>query len=97
MWYPPPPTPEDLRRVNDKLVETNASKMGLQVKLDDLEISEINIKASHAGHEITFFAFSRCFCPKRLPKESFTKTVEWSPPSPPGFGTFSINGKPFDL
>ncbi|XP_046905447.1 translocated promoter region b, nuclear basket protein isoform X1 [Hypomesus transpacificus] len=35
---------EDLRRVNDKLVETNASKMGLQVKLDDLEISEINIK-----------------------------------------------------
>uniref|UniRef100_A0A8B9HVZ0 Nucleoprotein TPR n=1 Tax=Astyanax mexicanus TaxID=7994 RepID=A0A8B9HVZ0_ASTMX len=35
---------EDLKRLNDRLVETNAAKMQLQLKLDDLESSEVSIK-----------------------------------------------------
>uniref|UniRef100_A0A673YP51 Nucleoprotein TPR n=1 Tax=Salmo trutta TaxID=8032 RepID=A0A673YP51_SALTR len=35
---------EDLQRLNDKVAEVNASKMGLQLKLDELESSEVNIK-----------------------------------------------------
>uniref|UniRef100_A0A3B1KCG5 Nucleoprotein TPR n=1 Tax=Astyanax mexicanus TaxID=7994 RepID=A0A3B1KCG5_ASTMX len=35
---------EDLNRLNDRLVETNAAKMQLQLKLDDLESSEVSIK-----------------------------------------------------
>uniref|UniRef100_A0A3P9CSH3 Nucleoprotein TPR n=1 Tax=Maylandia zebra TaxID=106582 RepID=A0A3P9CSH3_9CICH len=34
----------DLRQLNDKLVEVNSSKMTLQMKLDDLEAAEVNIK-----------------------------------------------------
>lgn len=37
---------EDLQRLNDKVAEVNASKMGLQLKLDELESSEVNIKVS---------------------------------------------------
>ncbi|XP_072536890.1 translocated promoter region b, nuclear basket protein isoform X2 [Salminus brasiliensis] len=35
---------EDLKRLNDRLVEANAAKMQLQLKLDDLEASEVSIK-----------------------------------------------------
>uniref|UniRef100_A0A669EWG1 Nucleoprotein TPR n=1 Tax=Oreochromis niloticus TaxID=8128 RepID=A0A669EWG1_ORENI len=35
---------DDLRQLNDKLVEVNSSKMTLQMKLDDLEAAEVNIK-----------------------------------------------------
>lgn len=35
---------EDLRQHNDKLVELNSSKMALQMKLDELEAAEVNIK-----------------------------------------------------
>uniref|UniRef100_A0A4W5NPC4 Nucleoprotein TPR n=1 Tax=Hucho hucho TaxID=62062 RepID=A0A4W5NPC4_9TELE len=35
---------EDLQRLNDKVAEVNTTKMGLQLKLDELESSEINIK-----------------------------------------------------
>ncbi|XP_056131900.1 translocated promoter region b, nuclear basket protein [Lampris incognitus] len=34
----------DLRLLNDKLIEVSASKMGLQIKLDELEAAEVNIK-----------------------------------------------------
>ena len=40
-------SPEDTRKLNDKLVEVSASKMGLQMKLDELEAAEVNIKVSH--------------------------------------------------
>ncbi|XP_041696250.1 nucleoprotein TPR isoform X3 [Coregonus clupeaformis] len=35
---------EDLQRLNDKVAEVNASKMVLQLKLDELESTEVNIK-----------------------------------------------------
>uniref|UniRef100_A0A4W6CYT6 Nucleoprotein TPR n=1 Tax=Lates calcarifer TaxID=8187 RepID=A0A4W6CYT6_LATCA len=35
---------DDLRQLNDKLVEVNTSKMALQMKLDELEAAEVNIK-----------------------------------------------------
>ncbi|KAI4890931.1 hypothetical protein NFI96_033196 [Prochilodus magdalenae] len=35
---------EDLKRLNDKLVEANAAKMQLQLKLDELEASEVSVK-----------------------------------------------------
>ncbi|XP_058493933.1 translocated promoter region b, nuclear basket protein isoform X1 [Solea solea] len=35
---------DDLRQLNDKLVEGNSSKMTLQMKLDELEAAEVNIK-----------------------------------------------------
>ncbi|XP_071262532.1 nucleoprotein TPR-like isoform X1 [Salvelinus alpinus] len=35
---------EDLQRLNDKVSEVNTTKMGLQLKLDELESSEVNIK-----------------------------------------------------
>ncbi|KAM4739914.1 translocated promoter region b, nuclear basket protein isoform 2-T2 [Anableps anableps] len=35
---------DDLRQLNDKLVEANTSKMALQMKLDELEAAEVNIK-----------------------------------------------------
>uniref|UniRef100_A0A3Q0S4T6 Nucleoprotein TPR n=1 Tax=Amphilophus citrinellus TaxID=61819 RepID=A0A3Q0S4T6_AMPCI len=35
---------DDLRQLNDKLVEVNTSKMALQMKLDELEVAEVNIK-----------------------------------------------------
>uniref|UniRef100_A0A7N6F6B8 Nucleoprotein TPR n=1 Tax=Anabas testudineus TaxID=64144 RepID=A0A7N6F6B8_ANATE len=35
---------DDLRQLNDKLVEVNTSKMTLQMKLDELEAAEVNIK-----------------------------------------------------
>lgn len=38
---------EDLRQCNDKLVEVNSSKMALQMKLDELEAAEVNIKVIH--------------------------------------------------
>lgn len=38
---------EDLRQCNDKLVEVNSSKMSLQMKLDELEAAEVNIKVIH--------------------------------------------------
>uniref|UniRef100_UPI003AADA419 translocated promoter region b, nuclear basket protein n=1 Tax=Centroberyx gerrardi TaxID=166262 RepID=UPI003AADA419 len=35
---------DDIRQINDKLVDVSASKMGLQMKLDELEAAEVNIK-----------------------------------------------------
>ncbi|KAJ8376133.1 hypothetical protein SKAU_G00067130 [Synaphobranchus kaupii] len=35
---------EDLKRLSDKLVEANAAKMELQLKLDELQSSEVSIK-----------------------------------------------------
>ncbi|XP_017275998.1 translocated promoter region b, nuclear basket protein [Kryptolebias marmoratus] len=35
---------DDLRQLNDKLVKVNTSKMALQMKLDELEAAEVNIK-----------------------------------------------------
>uniref|UniRef100_A0A1A8U2U2 Nucleoprotein TPR n=1 Tax=Nothobranchius furzeri TaxID=105023 RepID=A0A1A8U2U2_NOTFU len=35
---------DDLRQLNDKLVDVSTSKMALQMKLDELEAAEINIK-----------------------------------------------------
>ncbi|XP_060890166.1 translocated promoter region b, nuclear basket protein isoform X4 [Labrus mixtus] len=35
---------DDFRQLNDKMVEVNASKMALQMKLDELEAAEVNIK-----------------------------------------------------
>ncbi|KAL0200475.1 hypothetical protein M9458_003662, partial [Cirrhinus mrigala] len=34
----------DLKRLNDKLVETNTIKMELQLKLDELQSSEVSIQ-----------------------------------------------------
>ena len=39
-------SPDDFRQLNDKLVEVNTSKMALQMKLDELEAAEVNIKVS---------------------------------------------------
>lgn len=36
----------DLRQLNDKLVEVSTSKMTLKMKLDELEVAEVNIKVS---------------------------------------------------
>ncbi|KAM9848441.1 translocated promoter region b, nuclear basket protein [Aulostomus maculatus] len=35
---------DDMRQLNDKLVEVSTSKMALQMKLDELEAAEVNIK-----------------------------------------------------
>ncbi|XP_068445751.1 translocated promoter region b, nuclear basket protein [Clinocottus analis] len=35
---------DDFRQLNDKMVEVNTSKMALQMKLDELESAEVNIK-----------------------------------------------------
>lgn len=35
---------DDLRQVNDKLVEAGTSKIALQMKLDELEAAELSIK-----------------------------------------------------
>ncbi|XP_078417520.1 translocated promoter region b, nuclear basket protein isoform X3 [Cetorhinus maximus] len=35
---------EDLKRLNDKLVEANSTKIDLQLKLDELQVSEVSIK-----------------------------------------------------
>uniref|UniRef100_A0A3P8SK27 Nucleoprotein TPR n=1 Tax=Amphiprion percula TaxID=161767 RepID=A0A3P8SK27_AMPPE len=35
---------DDVRQLSDKLVEVNTSKMALQMKLDELEAAEVNIK-----------------------------------------------------
>ncbi|XP_041646505.1 translocated promoter region b, nuclear basket protein [Cheilinus undulatus] len=35
---------DDVRQLNEKLVEVNSSKMALQMKLDELEAAEVNIK-----------------------------------------------------
>lgn len=36
-----------MRQLNDKLVEVSTSKMALQMKLDELEAAEVNIKVSY--------------------------------------------------
>lgn len=38
---------DDFRQLNDKLAEVNTSKMALQIKLDELESAEVNIKVSY--------------------------------------------------
>uniref|UniRef100_A0A8D3CET8 Nucleoprotein TPR n=1 Tax=Scophthalmus maximus TaxID=52904 RepID=A0A8D3CET8_SCOMX len=43
-WVISVATPDDLRQLNDKLVEVSTSKMALQMKLDELEAAEVNIK-----------------------------------------------------
>ncbi|CAJ1060960.1 translocated promoter region b%2C nuclear basket protein isoform X7 [Xyrichtys novacula] len=42
---------DDLRQLNDKLVEVNTSKMTLQMKLDELEAAEVNIKYKESRME----------------------------------------------
>ena len=37
---------EDLKRLSDKLVESNAAKVALQLNLDELQSSEVSIKVS---------------------------------------------------
>lgn len=39
--------PDDLRQLNDKLVEVNTAKMALQMKFDEVEAAEVNIKVSY--------------------------------------------------
>lgn len=46
MWHCDFSQPDDFRQLNDKLVEVNTSKMALQMKLDELETAEVNIKVS---------------------------------------------------
>lgn len=48
--------PDDLRQLNNKLVEVNTSKITLQMKLDELEAAEVNIKVSYL-----IFAFINYF------------------------------------
>lgn len=43
--------PDDLKQLNDKLVEVSTSKLALQMKVDELEAVEVNIKVS----DIVFF------------------------------------------
>lgn len=38
--------PDDLKQLNDKLVEVSSSKLGLQMKVDELEAVQVNIKVS---------------------------------------------------
>ena len=37
-------SPEDVKRLSNKLVEVSTSKLELQMKLDELESSEVSIK-----------------------------------------------------
>lgn len=39
--------PDDLKQLNDKLVEGSTSKLALQMKVDELEAVQVNIKVSH--------------------------------------------------
>lgn len=39
--------PDDLKHLNDKLVEVSTSKLALQVKLDELEAVQVNVKVSN--------------------------------------------------
>lgn len=39
--------PDDLKQLNDKLVEVSASKLALQMKVDELEGVQVNIKVSY--------------------------------------------------
>lgn len=43
--------PDDLKQLNDKLVEVSSSKLALQMKVDELEAVQVNIKVS----DIVFF------------------------------------------
>ncbi|KAI3368578.1 hypothetical protein L3Q82_025589, partial [Scortum barcoo] len=43
---------DDLRQLNDKLVEVNTSKMALQMKLDELEAAEVNIKLTRLQDQV---------------------------------------------
>lgn len=38
--------PDDLKQLNDKLVEVSTSKLALQVKVDELESFQVNVKVS---------------------------------------------------
>lgn len=46
---------DDFRQLNDKLVEVNSSKMALQMKLDELEAAEVNIKVNYISVLVTLF------------------------------------------
>lgn len=39
--------PDDLKQLNDKLVEVSTSKLALQMKVDELEGVQVNIKVSY--------------------------------------------------
>lgn len=39
--------PDDLKQLNDKLVEVSTSKLALQVNVDELETVQVNIKVSY--------------------------------------------------
>lgn len=41
--------PDDLKQLNDKLVEVSTSKLALQMKVDELEAVQVNIKVSDIG------------------------------------------------
>lgn len=38
--------PEDVKRLNEKLTEANTEKVKLQLKLDELQTSDITVKVS---------------------------------------------------
>lgn len=39
---------EDVKRLNDKLVETNTAKIDLQLKLDEIQSSEVSIQVKNS-------------------------------------------------
>lgn len=39
---------EDVKRLNDKLVETNTAKIDLQLKLDEIQSSEVSIQVKES-------------------------------------------------
>lgn len=39
--------PDDLKQLNDKLVEVSTSKLALQVKVDELETVQVNVQVSY--------------------------------------------------
>lgn len=47
--------PDDLKQLNDKLVEVSTSKLALQMKVDELEAVQVNIKVSDIVFCVCFF------------------------------------------
>lgn len=66
---------EDLQRLNDKVAEVNSTKMGLQLKLDELESSEVNIKVSLFECSVTCELLNRTQLLRKVLKWSNTSHV----------------------
>lgn len=52
---------DDLKQLNDKLVEVSTSKLALQMKVDELEAVQVNIKVSDIVCLFCFFNRSNNF------------------------------------